>query len=38
MYYKEDDQRADPEEGINEAGAMSSWLAAGTSYSTTAWR
>ena len=34
MYYKEDIKGQILEEGINEAGAFSSWLAAGTSYST----
>ena len=33
MYYKEDKGGQILEEGINEAGAFSSWLAAGTSYS-----
>ncbi|MHB8167277.1 MAG: pyruvate dehydrogenase (acetyl-transferring), homodimeric type [Sulfuricella sp.] len=33
MYYKEDKNGQILEEGINEAGAFSSWLAAGTSYS-----
>jgi pyruvate dehydrogenase E1 component len=33
MFYKEDKQGQILEEGINEAGAMSSWLAAATSYS-----
>jgi pyruvate dehydrogenase E1 component len=33
MYYREDKQGQLLEEGINEAGAMSSWLAAATSYS-----
>lgn len=33
MYYKESDNGQILEEGINEAGAMSSWLAAATSYS-----
>ncbi len=32
MYYREDKQGQILEEGINEAGAFSSWLAAGTSY------
>lgn len=32
MYYREDKQGQILEEGINEAGAMSSWIAAGTSY------
>ncbi|QGX39003.1 pyruvate dehydrogenase (acetyl-transferring), homodimeric type [Permianibacter aggregans] len=32
-YYKEDRKGQLLEEGINEAGAMSSWIAAGTSYS-----
>ena len=34
MFYKEDKQGQILEEGINEAGAFSSWLAAATSYST----
>lgn len=34
MYYKEDKQGQIMEEGINEAGAMSAWLANATSYST----
>src|SRR5512134_1874806 len=34
MYYREDKQGQILEEGINEAGAMSSWVAAATSYST----
>ncbi len=34
MYYKEDKKGQILEEGINEAGSMSSWIAAGTSYST----
>ncbi|MGC3655035.1 hypothetical protein ACPTGO_31730, partial [Pseudomonas aeruginosa] len=34
MYYREDKKGQILEEGINEAGAMSSWIAAGTSYST----
>ncbi len=33
MYYREDKQGQLLEEGINEAGSMSSWLAAATSYS-----
>ncbi len=33
MYYREDKQGQILEEGINEAGAMASWIAAGTSYS-----
>jgi pyruvate dehydrogenase E1 component len=33
-YYKEDEQGQILQEGINELGAASSWLAAGTSYST----
>ncbi len=32
MYYKEDKRGQILEEGITEAGAMSSWIAAGTSY------
>ncbi|MFT5041161.1 MAG: pyruvate dehydrogenase E1 component [Hyphomicrobiaceae bacterium] len=32
MYYREDKGGQVLEEGINEAGAMSSWIAAGTSY------
>ncbi|MBT8114651.1 MAG: pyruvate dehydrogenase (acetyl-transferring), homodimeric type [Arenicella sp.] len=34
MYYREDAKGQVLEEGINEAGAMSSWIAAATSYST----
>jgi pyruvate dehydrogenase E1 component len=34
MYYKEDKQGQVLQEGINEAGGMSSWIAAATSYST----
>ena len=34
MYYKEDTSGQMLQEGINEAGAMSSWIAAATSYST----
>jgi pyruvate dehydrogenase E1 component len=33
MYYREDRQGRMLEEGINEAGAFSAWMAAGTSYS-----
>jgi pyruvate dehydrogenase E1 component len=33
MYYREDKKGRILEEGINEAGAMSAWIAAGTSYS-----
>ncbi len=33
MYYREDKQGRILEEGINEAGAMSAWIAAATSYS-----
>ncbi|MFZ5722383.1 MAG: pyruvate dehydrogenase (acetyl-transferring), homodimeric type [Pseudomonadota bacterium] len=33
MYYREDKQGRMLEEGINEAGAFSAWMAAGTSYS-----
>jgi pyruvate dehydrogenase E1 component len=33
MYYREDQQGQILQEGINEAGAMSSWIAAGTAYS-----
>jgi pyruvate dehydrogenase E1 component len=33
MYYREDRAGQILEEGINEAGAMSSWIAAGTAYS-----
>lgn len=33
MYYKEDEKGQILEEGINECGAMSAWLAAATSYS-----
>ena len=32
MYYREDKNGQILQEGINEAGAMSSWIAAGTSY------
>ncbi len=32
MFYKEDKQGQVLQEGINEAGAMSSWIAAGTAY------
>ena len=34
MYYREDKSGQVLQEGINEAGAMCSWIAAGTSYST----
>ena len=34
MYYREDKKGQILEEGINEAGAMSSWIAAGSAYST----
>lgn len=34
MYYREDKKGQVIQEGINEAGAMSSWIAASTSYST----
>ncbi|MGH6623291.1 MAG: transketolase-like TK C-terminal-containing protein, partial [Burkholderiaceae bacterium] len=34
MFYREDKKGQILEEGINEAGAIASWLAAGTSYST----
>ena len=34
MYYREDKRGRVLQEGINEAGAISSWIAAGTSYST----
>jgi pyruvate dehydrogenase E1 component len=34
MYYREDKNGQMLQEGINEAGAMSSWIAAATSYST----
>ncbi len=34
MYYREDIKGQILEEGINEAGAMSSWIAAGSAYST----
>jgi pyruvate dehydrogenase E1 component len=34
MYYKEDKSGQILQEGINEAGAMSSWIAAATAYST----
>jgi pyruvate dehydrogenase E1 component len=33
MFYREDKHGPGAQEGINEAGAMSSWIAAGTSYS-----
>ena len=33
MYYREDKRGQVLQEGINEAGAMSSWIAAGTAYS-----
>ena len=33
MYYKEDEKGQLLEEGINEAGALCSWMAAGTAYS-----
>ena len=33
LYYKEEETGQILEEGINEAGAMSAWLAAATSYS-----
>ena len=32
MYYREDKKGQILQEGINEAGAMSSWIAAGTAY------
>ncbi len=35
MYYREDKSGQILQEGINEAGAISSWIAAATSYSTT---
>ena len=34
MFYKEDRTGQMLQEGINEAGAMSSWIAAATAYST----
>ena len=34
LYYKEDKDGQILQEGINEAGAMSSWIAAATAYST----
>ena len=34
MYYREDKRGRILQEGINEAGAISSWIAAGTAYST----
>ena len=34
MYYKEDKKGVILEEGINEAGAMSAWIALATAYST----
>lgn len=37
MFYKEDKQGQILEEGINEAGAFSAWMAAATSYSTSAY-
>jgi len=37
MFYKEDKKGQILEEGINEAGAFSAWLAAATSYSTSAY-
>ena len=37
MFYKEDQKGQILEEGINEAGAFSAWLAAATSYSTSAY-
>ena len=37
MFYKEDERGQILEEGINEAGAFSAWLAAATSYSTSAY-
>ncbi len=37
MYYKEDIKGQILEEGINEAGAFSAWMAAATSYSTSAY-
>jgi pyruvate dehydrogenase E1 component len=37
MYYKEDIKGQILQEGINEAGAFSAWLAASTSYSTSAY-
>jgi len=37
MFYKEDRKGQILEEGINEAGAFSAWLAAATSYSTSAY-
>jgi len=33
MYYREDQKGQILQEGINEAGAMSAWMAAATSYS-----
>jgi pyruvate dehydrogenase E1 component len=36
MFYKEDKKGQILQEGINEAGAMSSWIAAGTAYAITA--
>jgi pyruvate dehydrogenase E1 component len=38
MYYREDQKGQLLEEGINEAGAMSSWIAAATTYSTTGYQ
>ena len=38
MFYREDKKGQILQEGINEAGAMSSWIAAATSYSTTTCR
>ena len=34
MYYREDKRGRILQEGINEAGAISSWISAGTAYST----
>ena len=36
MYYREDQKGQILQEGISEAGALSSWIAAGTAYATTA--
>ena len=38
MYYKEDKKGQILQEGINEAGAMSSWIAAATATATTGFR
>ena len=38
MYYREDKKGQILQEGICEAGAMSSWIAAATAYSSYGWR